>query len=127
MTEDDIRSLAARLFDSIEQGDVDGVADCYGADLVVWHNFDGLEQARADNLKTLAGLIDRISGRRYEDRRLDVFNGGFVQQHVLTGVRKDGVRVSLPGVLVGRVKDGKITRLDEYLDSAHVAAFRAKA
>ena len=60
LTEDDIRSLATRLFDSIEAGDVDAVADCYGPDLVVWHNFDGLEQSRADNLKTLAGLIERI-------------------------------------------------------------------
>jgi ketosteroid isomerase-like protein len=126
MSEDDIRSLATRLFDAIERGDVDGVADCYGADLVVWHNFDGLEQSRADNLKTLAGLIERISERRYEDRRLNVFEGGFVQQHVLTGVRKDGVRVKLPGVLVGTVRDSKIARLDEYLDSAHVAAFRVR-
>jgi ketosteroid isomerase-like protein len=124
MSEDDIRSLATRLFDSIENGDVDGVAACYGPDLVVWHNFDGLEQSRADNLKTLAGLIERISERRYQDRRLSVFDGGFVQQHVLTGVRRDGVRVSLPGVLVGTVRGGKIARLDEYLDSAHVAAFR---
>jgi ketosteroid isomerase-like protein len=126
MSKDDIRSLATRLFDSIEIGDAEGVADCYGPDLVVWHNFDGLEQSREDNLKTLAGLIARISDRRYTDRRLNVFDGGFVQQHVLTGVRKDGVRVSLPGVLVGAVQNGKITRLDEYLDSAQVAAFRVQ-
>jgi ketosteroid isomerase-like protein len=123
---DAIRALATRLFDSIERGDVDGVAACYAPELVVWHNFDGLDQPREDNLKTLAGMIDRISERRYENRRVEVFDGDFVQQHVLTGVRKDGVRVSMPGVLIGRVRDGKITRLDEYLDSAHVAAFRAK-
>ena len=46
--------------------------------------------------------------------------------HVLTGRRKDGVYVSMPGVLVGTLKDGKISRLNEYLDSAHVAAFRAQ-
>jgi ketosteroid isomerase-like protein len=126
LSDDDIRSLATRLFDSIEQGDIDGVADCYDPDLVVWHNFDGVEQPREDNLKTLAGLIARIGDRRYESRRLNVFEGGFVQQHVLTGVRKDGVRVRLPGVLVGTVRGGKIARLDEYLDSAHVAAFRAE-
>jgi ketosteroid isomerase-like protein len=124
---DAIRALATRLFDCIEQGDVDGVAGCYAPELVVWHNFDGLDQPRDANLATLAGLIARISERRYEHRRLNMFEGGFVQQHVLTGVRKDGVRVSLPGVLVGQVRDGKISRLDEYLDSAQVAAFRATA
>jgi ketosteroid isomerase-like protein len=126
MSDDAIRTLATRLFDSTERGDIEAVADCYGPDLVVWHNFDGLEQSREDNLKTLAGLITRISERRYEDRRLKAFDHGFVQQHVLTGVRKDGARVSLPGVLVGTVQDGRISRLDEYLDSAHVAAFRAQ-
>ncbi|KRB41005.1 MAG: nuclear transport factor 2 family protein [Pseudomonadota bacterium] len=123
---DKTRALAARLFDAIERGDVDGVADCYAPDLVVWHNFDNLDQSREDNLKTLAGMIERISERRYEQRRVDVFDGGFVQQHVLTGRRKDGVYVSMPGVLVGTLKDGKISRLNEYLDSAHVAAFRAQ-
>jgi ketosteroid isomerase-like protein len=122
---DTIRALAKRLFDSIERGDVAGVADCYAPELVVWHNFDDVDQPREDNLATLRGLIGRIAERRYERRRLNVFDGGFVQQHVLTGVRKDGVRVSLPGVLVGEVRGGKIARLDEYLDSAQVAAFRA--
>src|SRR5678816_2179135 len=113
---DAIQALATQLFDSIERGDVDGVADCYAPDVVVWHNFDGLEQPREENLATLKGLIERISERRYEHRRLNVFDGGFVQQHVLTGVRRDGVRVRLDGVLIGQVRDGKIERLDEYLD-----------
>ncbi|HEY2751172.1 nuclear transport factor 2 family protein [Phenylobacterium sp.] len=124
---DAIRALAARFFDCIEQGDVEGVSACYAPELVVWHNFDDLEQPREANLATLASMIKWISERRYERRRVDVFEGGFVQQHVLTGTRRDGVRVSLPGVLVGQVRDGKITRLDEYLDSAQVAAFRVRA
>lgn len=61
---DAIRALAIRLFDCIEEGDAEGVADCYAPELVVWHNFDGLEPSRADNLATLAGLIARISERR---------------------------------------------------------------
>ena len=85
---DQIAALATRLFDCIERGDVDGVAGCYAADLVVWHNFDEVDQPREANLATLAGLIARISERRYERRRLNVFEGGFVQQHVLTGVRR---------------------------------------
>lgn len=122
-----IRALATRLFDAIEQGDVAAVSDCYDPDVVIWHNFDDAEQTREQNLATLTGLIGRITDRRYEQRRLEVFEGGFVQQHVLTGTRKDGVRVALPAILICRLKDGRIVRLDEYLDSAHVAAFRAGA
>ena len=39
----------------------------------------------------------------------------------------DGVRVALPACIVCAVKDGKITRLDEYFNSARVAEFRKSA
>lgn len=80
-----IRALAARFFDAIEQGDLVKVESCYAPELVVWHNFSGVEQPRNENLARLAGMVRRISNRRYQNRRLDVFDGGFVQQHVLTG------------------------------------------
>jgi ketosteroid isomerase-like protein len=117
---DEIRALATRLFDCIERGDVEAVAGCYAPDVVIWHNTDGVEQSRDENLRTLTWVVRTLVERRYVDRRLDVFDGGFVQQHLLTGVRTDGGKVSLPAVLVGRVAGGKITRLDEYIDSAHV-------
>jgi len=118
-----IRAFAARFFDAIEAGDIETVATSYTDDVEVWHNFDGLTQTKTENLATLRGLIRRVSERRYENRRLDVFPGGFVQLHVLSGVRGDGRRVSLPAALVARLRDGRISRIDEYIDSAHVAAF----
>ena len=127
MDEAAVRAFAKRFFDAIEQGDVDTVADCYTSDVAVWHNHDGLTQTRDENLAVLRGLVERIGERRYEDRRVEVFPGGFLQQHVLSGVRGDGVRVSLPAALICRLRDGRIARLDEYLDSAHVARFRSGA
>jgi ketosteroid isomerase-like protein len=57
-----------------------------------------------------------------------VFPGGFVQQHTLEGKRThDDAPVRLPCVIVCAVENGKITRLDEYFDSAHVAQFRKYA
>jgi ketosteroid isomerase-like protein len=117
---EEIRALATRLFDCVERGDVAAVAACYAPDVVIWHNTDGVEQSREENLRTLGWVVRTLVERRYVERRLDVFDGGFVQQHLLTGVRADGGKVSLPAVLVGRVEGGKITRLDEYIDSAHV-------
>ena len=124
---DQIRALAARLFDAIEAGDIEAVADCYAPDVVIWHNTDGVGQTREENLKTLAGVIRLLPERRYQERRLEVFDGGFVHQHVLAGVRADGAHVSLPAALICQVRDGKITRLDEYLDSGQVAAFVGRA
>lgn len=121
----DIRALAARFFDAVGAGDIDAVADCYDDDLVLWHNFDNVEKTKAENLASLAGIATRMSDRVYADRKVEVFEGGFVQQHVLHGTRKlDGARLQMPAIIICRVRDGKIVRLDEYLDSAHVAEFR---
>ena len=57
-----------------------------------------------------------------------IFPGGFVQQHVLTGTRRhDGVAVRLPCAIICQLEEGRIKRLDEYFDSAHVATFRKYA
>lgn len=120
-----MRALAKRFFDCVEQGDIDGLVACYSPDAKIWHNTDRQEQGPEDNRKTLAGMVTRILDRDYADRRLEVFAGGFVQQHVLKGTRKhDNVCVELPACIVCAVKDGRITRLDEYFDSATVAEFR---
>jgi ketosteroid isomerase-like protein len=124
MDEAAVRAFAKRFFDAIEQGDVATVADSYTPDVGIWHNFDDKVQTREENVATLTGMVARISDRSYADRRLEVFDGGFVQQHVLWGTRKDGSRVSLPACLICRMRDGKIARIDEYIDSAHVAVFR---
>ncbi len=117
-------ALAKRFFDCVEAGDIDGLVACYAPDAIIWHNTDGLEQGPADNAATLRGFVAHISSRLYDERRVHAFPGGFVHQHVLRGVRRDGVAVSLPACLVCQVRDGRITRLDEYFDSAQVATFR---
>ena len=117
-------ALARRFFDAVEAGDIATVRACYTDDARIWHNTDGLEQTPDENAETLRGFVARIDGRRYLNRRLRTFEGGFVQQHELHGQRKDGVRVVLPCCIVCTVRDGRISRLDEYFDSAHVAAFR---
>ena len=120
----EILSLAKSFFDGLEQGDISILRRVYAPDVEIWHNTDGLVQTLEENETTLKGFVSRISDRKYSERRIDAFPGGFVQQHVLTGVRKDGEKVSLPACIVCQVKNGKITRLDEYFDSAAVEQFR---
>lgn len=124
MSPTEIEALARGFFDAVERGDIDKVGETYAADAVIWHNTDGISNTRQENLATLRGFAARITERRYTERRVNVFPGGFVQQHVLKGVRRDGEQVELPCCIVCQVKDDKITRLDEYFDSEHVARFR---
>ena len=123
----EIQALAKRFFDAVEAGDIETVHGCYAPDARIWHNTDGAEQSRDDNARTLRGFARLISNRVYAERRLHVFDGGFVQQHELRGVRPDGVAVRLTACIVCAVADGQITRLDEYFDSAQVAQFTGSA
>jgi ketosteroid isomerase-like protein len=127
MSDSEMRALAKRFFDAVEQGDIDTLYASYAPDAKIWHNTDELEQSRDDNAETLKGFVKLISNRVYAKRRLSVFETGFVHQHELQGVRADGVKVHLPCCIVCEVKDGKITRLDEYFDSAQVAEFVKRA
>ncbi len=113
--------LAERLFEAIERGDVGAVRDLYSTNAVIWHNTDGIEQTAEQNLATLAWVVENLAERRYEDIRRSVTDRGFVQQHMMRWTKVDGTRAELPACIVAACSDGLITRIDEYLDSAHVA------
>ena len=127
-TDDDIRALAQRFFDAIEEGDIDTMYNSFAPGAPIWHNTDEIVVTPDQTRQTLTGMVKRITNRKYAERRISVFPGGFVQQHALTGNRThDGGAVRLPCCIVCAVEGGKITRLDEYFDSAHVAEFRKYA
>ena len=113
-------TVADDLFAAIEKGDVDAVRGIYAPEAVIWHNTDGVEQTVDQNLATLRWVCDNLAERSYDDVRRYEIDGGFVQQHVLR-FTKAGERREIPACIVATVADGRIIRIDEYLDSAHVA------
>ena len=124
VTHDDIDQLASRFFQALERGDVAAVGECYAPDATVWHNYDQLEQPRDANLRVLRWVVDNVAGLRYEDVRRVVLDDGFVQQHVLRGTAPNGTPLEVPAMMRVMVADGRITRLEEYLDTAQVAVLR---
>lgn len=127
MTEAEIRELATRFFAAIEGSDPAGVEACYSVDAEIWHNYDRASQTRAENVATLKGFVERTQSRRYQERDLKVYAGGFSQQHLLVAVSKGGAVLELPAALFCDVMDGRITRLREYFDPAPVEAWRNAA
>jgi uncharacterized protein len=120
-----IDAVAQQLFDAIERGDVEALRGLYHADARIWHNTDGAEQSVDENLRVLRWLVRNTSLRRYEEVRREMIPSGFVQMHVLRLELGDGRTVRIPACLVARVAQGRIARIDEYLDSAQVAALAA--
>ena len=112
--------LAERFMRALETNDIEAIRACYAADAGIWHNFDGETQTVEQNLRTLAWVDARLKNRRYEIVARHGFDGGYVQQHILSGTLGDGTPFRMPACVVVLVKDGRIARLEEYLDSAHV-------
>lgn len=117
-----ITELADRFFAAIEAGDIAGVEACYAPDAVIWVNVAEAEQSVPENLRVLGWLSKNLGDRRYAIRLREILHDGFLQQHELTGMLASGDAFSMPACLVVKVENGQITRLDEYLDSARVAA-----
>ncbi|HXN87065.1 MAG TPA: nuclear transport factor 2 family protein [Candidatus Binataceae bacterium] len=119
---DQALQTADKLFHAIEAGDVEAIRNIYTAETKIWHNNDNIAQSVEQNLGVLKWVITNIKGLKYTEVRRQPTPSGFVQQHVLRGRFKDK-ELALPACIVATVEGGKITRLDEYLDSAQTAVF----
>jgi ketosteroid isomerase-like protein len=117
--------LVTRFFAALEAGDIDAVRAIYAPDAIIWHNDDLVEQPVEDNLRVLAGLHRAVSGLRYDVVRRAVTADGVLQQHVLRGALADGTPVELHAAMYLQVRDGHVTRIEEYLDSAKRSSIRA--
>ena len=116
---------ADRLFNAIERGDVGAIRDIYAPTAKIWHNNDGLTQTVDANLAVLGWVVANILELAYTEVRRNPTPTGFVQQHVMRGrLKSSGKEFRLPACIICEVEHGRITRLDEYLDSAHTAVLR---
>ena len=118
--------LAERFFKAIEAGDIEAVKEIYAPAAEIWHNTDGVVQAPVDNARTLTWITQNLKDLAYTEIRRSATDDGFVQQHVLVATNRAGQRIEVPACIVTIVVDGRITRLDEYIDSAAIAAIMAR-
>ena len=121
---DSADTIADRLIGAIEAGDREALGALYADDVVIWHNTDQVEMTKEQNLASLDALTAMTTARRFSDVRRHSIDGGFVQQHVLNLEWSSGSG-ALPGCVVVQLRDGLISRIDEYLDGATIASFGA--
>ncbi|AAK24278.1 nuclear transport factor 2 family protein [Caulobacter vibrioides] len=121
MSQIDYVAFAQRFVAAIQAGDAEAVRAFYASDAKIWHNIDHIEQTVDQNLKSLAWFVRTLPDRTYRVQRIAPLPDGFLQQHVLEATLPNGERWAMDACVVVRVENGKITRLDEYLDSAKTA------
>ena len=99
------------------------IEELWNDDIAVWHSGDARDNDYRRAYAVICWFINRTSHRRYEilDRR--VFEGGFVQQHILHATGTDGAVIALRVcIVIALGANGLISRIDEYFDPKDMAA-----
>ncbi|MQY20571.1 nuclear transport factor 2 family protein [Nocardia macrotermitis] len=120
-----MNELADRFFAAVTSGDATTLTDLYAPDARIWHNEKNAEETVPENLRVLRWLSRTVENLRYEDIRRYPLSDGFAQQHVVRGELPGHGPLEIPAGMFVRVQDGRITRIDEYVDSAAVAPLYA--
>jgi ketosteroid isomerase-like protein len=114
------------MFRAIEAADLDTLRTIYADDFVAWSNFDDATKDVDGTLVVLGWLCHKLADRRYEVSRRELIDGGFLQQHVLRGTAPDGSAIAMPACVVATVSEGRVVRIDEYLDPSALAALSTR-
>jgi ketosteroid isomerase-like protein len=120
-----VADMAERLFQAIESGDKAGIEALWDDDVVVWKTGDR-DRDKNRALRVINWFIDTTTQRRYEILDRQMFDGGFVQQHILHASGRDSGVIAMRVCLVVKVgPNGLISRIDEYFDPAELAPLLA--
>ncbi|MGE2691433.1 nuclear transport factor 2 family protein [Mycolicibacterium pulveris] len=118
---DVVADVAERLFGAIERGDIAAVRRLWSDDVVVWKVADR-DRDKDRALRVITWFLDATTERRYEVLERKLFDGGFVQRHILHANGRNGELIAMRVCIVIKVgDDGLIRRIDEYFDPNEIS------
>jgi ketosteroid isomerase-like protein len=110
--------VANRLVEAIARGDADAMSDIFTADATIWHSTDQIEMSLPE-LQNMLRAISSIATAEVAETGLRETSDGFVLTLKSTYQLKSGESTTFHAAQVVQLSpDGKITRVDEYLDNA---------
>ena len=119
-----LNDLADRLFDAFVAHDLDTVEAMMAADAVIVQNGNSMTVAEARTM--IEGITQVLGDHRYEEARRVLAENAVVEEHRVRSTTPSGHDVDLTACVVIRVDgDGRVTSLDEYVDTAPLAKILA--
>lgn len=107
-------AIAEALIEAIVSGDRAAADRLYAEELVVWHNHDGIDRDKRESLELIEALARDYAQVRAADIRIDHLGDGYVQRTVFRTVDHAGNREQFDAMMRVWVRDGRITRIEEY-------------
>ncbi|MGB0921807.1 MAG: nuclear transport factor 2 family protein [Alphaproteobacteria bacterium] len=117
MTDAERIALIEQFFAALEAEDQDTAVSFYADNVIVWHNADNREKDKAGSLAILKAVFGLLKSPRYEVLRREPINGGVLQTHILHATMPDGRSFAIHAAIVFECANGKITRLEEFVDA----------
>jgi ketosteroid isomerase-like protein len=119
---DAIVDLADQLFSAIEHSDRAALEELWNDDIAVWRVGANRHRDKERALRVIDWFVGATTDRRYEILDRQLFDGGFVQQHILHAIGHNGGAISMRVCMVIKLgTNGLISRIDEYFDPAELA------
>ena len=113
----DNAEIAKQLFAALAAQDEAAVRRLCAPDMRVRQN-NGRPMSLDSLLKFNRKVGAAVTGFRYEDAVRAATETGFVEEHAVSGTLPDGTALDLAVCVVATVKDGRVTDVREYLNSA---------
>jgi ketosteroid isomerase-like protein len=109
-------NIIDRFFGTMENCDIATLRDCLTEDAIVWHGYDRIAMHVEDVVKAWEAMASNFTQCGITDVRRLPTPSGYVQQHLFVVSLKDGTRKAWPVCIVVQIRNGKIARIDEYID-----------
>lgn len=115
-TDEGVQEFVAKVHDAVGSGNVERMREVIAEQATVWENLDGKTRTFADVGRFHAILASKLDGLRFENVRLTPTSRGYIEQHDKILVRKSGEECRSSTCMVVEVEDGRIVKVEEYLD-----------
>jgi ketosteroid isomerase-like protein len=110
-------AVAKKFVAALNVADAEAVRAAYAPDARIWHNFEDKLQSVDENIETMHWVHSKLSKLDYDVQKLMAVPGGFLQQHILRGTLASGEAFAMHACVICKGEDGRITELEEYLDT----------
>lgn len=109
-------ALAQKFFAAGQAHDIETMKTLINDDVIIWYNFNGLTLDRTAFIEFLTASYKSDMKTEYNDIKITPSSSGFVEEGILR-ISVGGKEHVAPFCLVGTIRDGKLSRVNEYFDS----------
>jgi ketosteroid isomerase-like protein len=115
----DVLDIAKRFSAATKAADVKAADELLDPDFQFWANYTKQTLGKKEMLEYIGTFFPTLRSVEYSQVRITPTTNGYVLQHVADTVLGDGSTLSnLDVCFVVQLRDGRLLRLDEYLDGA---------